>query len=735
MNPEETDLLCRNLKYGTVEERQSAAKLLENAEPFVISDLIKALDDADYGVIKNAMESLSIIGDFRAVDALSKVAKESDSALIRKLAAKVVQEIEKRDVGVKEPKETEKKHTTGKTDAAKKTEGIFPFDEVRAGQREFMEDVGKIVESGGHLVAHVPTGIGKTAAAIVPALGFSMNNEKTVFFLTSKMSQHKIAIETIKKINKRHNAGIFAVDLIGRQAMCPHDVGDLYSWEFMLLCKARREEGSCKYFKNKHYGQMVEMIKRQTLHAEEIKKECMQSCICPYDTTLEAAKQADIVIADYYHLFSQDIRKNVLHKTGKEIEDLIIIVDEAHNLPDRVRNLLDYTITDYIIKQAVSELQAPAYAPVRSDIRAISLAMKSLAKDMKAGEERRITKEELKREMDKNLSVDYDKFVKVLKKTGKKLLEEKDRHRSYAADLGEILRAWDGPDTGTVRILQNMGAPSISYKILDPSLIAREVFDGAHASVMMSGTLTPMQMYADLMGITGAKLAEYQSPFPPENRMLIIVPGVTTKFTSRGDEMFRKIAKSIGDISENVPGNIAVFFPSYYLMNEVLNGIGVEKQALVEERGMTKEMKTGLLNSLADAKEKGGAVLFGVLGGSMSEGTDYADNLLECVIVVGIPLAKPTLEVDCLIEYYDKKLGRGRDYGYVFPAMNNVLQAMGRCIRSETDRGVIVLMDERFKWQNYMRCFPKDYKFILSEKPEEHVKRFFGQGNYKPPTQ
>jgi len=132
-----------------------------------------------------------------------------------------------------------------------------------------------------------------------------------------------------------------------------------------------------------------------------------------------------------------------------------------------------------------------------------------------------------------------------------------------------------------------------------------------------------------------------------------------------------------------------------------------------------------MYNRLTALTNEKGGILAGVQAGSFSEGVDYANNLLDAVIIVGLPLEIPNLEVKSLIEYYDFKFERGWDYGYIYPAMNRALQAAGRCIRSETDRGAIILMDERFRWQNYAKCFPKDFSAIVTELPEKYVAGFF----------
>jgi len=228
---------------------------------------------------------------------------------------------------------------------------------------------------------------------------------------------------------------------------------------------------------------------------------------------------------------------------------------------------------------------------------------------------------------------------------------------------------------------------------------------------------------------------EYTSPYPKENKLVLIVPGVTTQWRSRGDEMYNKYAENLENIINNIPGNTAVFFPSYDILEKIHEIIfkninkNINKNILMEKRDMKKEERNKLYNSLINYSQGKGSVLLGVQAGSMSEGVDYPRNVLSGVVIVGLPLGIPDLETQSLIEYYDFKFNRGRDYGYIYPAMIKALQSAGRGIRSETDRGVIIFMDERFKWKNYAKYFPKDFEPVVTENPEVWIKKFFWYRN------
>jgi DNA excision repair protein ERCC-2 len=360
----------------------------------------------------------------------------------------------------------------------------------------------------------------------------------------------------------------------------------------------------------------------------------------------------------------------------------------------------------------------------------VEKSLKFLGAKMKKYDERLVKKAEFTKALSSRVDMKYEELVEGTIELGEEVLKMPNRHRSYAKNLSRFLGKWAGEDLGYARIMRREDVFSLSYTCLDPSLSSSEVFKDSHASIFMSGTLVPLQMYADVLGLslTRTILREYASPFPKENRLILLTPGVTTKYSERSDYMYQKYATMISSMAKDIPGNLAVFFPSYRMLETIrahLELMDHGKTILAERQDMKKDDRAQLHNQLMNSKK--GTFLLGVQAGSMSEGVDYANNILSAVIVVGLPLEIPNLETKSLIEYYDFKYERGWDYGYIYPAMNRALQAAGRCIRSETDKGAIVLMDERFKWHNYSKCFPSDFEFTVSEIPEKHIKKFFAK--------
>ena len=244
----------------------------------------------------------------------------------------------------------------------------------------------------------------------------------------------------------------------------------------------------------------------------------------------------------------------------------------------------------------------------------------------------------------------------------------------------------------------------------------------------MSGTLSPMEMHRDLLGMEAGRTAmkSYPSPFPENNRKNIIATGITTQYKQRTPETFARIADVVTKSAGAIRGNAAVFFPSYEILNRVYATAkdSIKKHVILERSEMTKEQRDRVKDDMR-LHAGSGAVLFGVVGGSFSEGIDLPGELLNGVIIIGLPLERPTLSVQALVDYYQQRFARGREYGYVYPALIKAMQAAGRCIRSESDRGVIVFADERFLWKNYNYVFPKSWKFAVADDPEKEIRAFF----------
>ncbi|MBN2459881.1 ATP-dependent DNA helicase [Candidatus Woesearchaeota archaeon] len=613
---------------------------------------------------------------------------------------------------------------------------LFPHDEARPVQEELIRAVNRAVTTQQNLIAHAPTGLGKTAAALGPALREALKKDLTVFFLTSRHTQHKLAMETLNQIKKKYKISFTAADIIAKKWLCLQPAVDkLYPREFIDYCKKIKEDGLCDFYNksrekseiSKEARELVNQLKAENMtDTESIMARSSKLGICPYEIAILIAKEAKVIIGDYYYLFNPGIRETFLAKTGKELNKIIIVADEGHNLPERVKDLASHRISTNTLRRAYDEAKRYKKEEMLEAIESLEKRLWELAEGV--ADEAYVNKDQLIREISE--MTDYDEMVTDMHELADTIREE--QRQSSLGTVASFLEAWAGDDKGFTRILaRSFGLKgeeiiTVQYRCLDPSLITKDVIRAAYSTILMSGTLSPTSMYKEVLGFDTAEEASYKSPFPEKNKLSIIIPRTSTKYESRSDDMYREIAEIITRSANKIPGNVAVFFPSYTLRDDVNKHFSklTDKTVFVEKQKFTKKEKLDFLEAFKGYKNVG-AVLMGVIGGNFAEGVDLPGDFLKGVIIVGLPLERPNLETEALIKYYDEKFKKGWDYGYLFPAFNRALQSAGRCIRSETDKGVIIFLDERYTWKNYYRCFPPSWDIKATLLYEKLIEDFF----------
>lgn len=616
----------------------------------------------------------------------------------------------------------------------------FPHEKLRQFQDKLINEIYTAIEKKSHLLAQAPTGTGKTASAISPALSYVINNKKEklkVIFITPKHTQHRIAVETAKAIKEKYSLTFSIADLIGKRWLCAQRGAEaLNPAEFSEYCREMIENNQCNYhanFKSKAKSiqteQTINELKKQILHVENQREISAKAGLCPYETACLIAQESKLIIADYHHILNPSIREAFLKNTYTELNEAIIIVDEAHNLTDKTREIMSSESSAILMEAAYKEAHGAGYKEISSQILEIKNSFEMLSREKIPFQsyESKITKEDFYNSVNK--IVDYQEIIGNLEMIAEDVIEIK--KRSFCLSLSQFLQSWLGPDESFVRIIKKgftlKGKPNIKivYRCLDPSIILKPLADSCYSFIGMSATLSPLDIYSDIFGISTSNI-ELPNPFPAQNKLTIIIPDTTTKFTQRGNAMFQKISDYCSKIINSIPGSTAVFFPSYDLRDKIYNLMQekLEKTTFLETPNMNKQDKSILIEKFKNYKDAG-AVLLAASSGNFGEGLDLKDNLLKCVIVVGLPLGKPDIETQELINYYDKKYGKGWDYGYTLPALTKCLQNAGRCIRSETDKGVIIYLDERFTWQGYYKYFPRTDFIRISKEPLPLIKEFF----------
>ena len=572
----------------------------------------------------------------------------------------------------------------------------FRHKEVRKFQDQMMEDVYDALNERKNIIINAPTGVGKTDAALSPAISFALEKNLDVFFVTPKISQHKIALDVLEGIKKKYSLDFLFVDFVGKQNMCINpELIEKDTNAFYTLCERKMKKGECKFFENyllieRKEKDLLELLKGLRDYSHNSLFEIgLKNNICPYELASLIAKNSKAIVCDYAHILSP-ISFQFLKKIKKSLKSSILIFDEAHNIIPRAEDYYSSTISERTIAQAKKELKK---LNSKTSLDFFEFKLRSIAQQkLKDSKEAFLAKEEL----ENVFGVENEKAEEELEELGLEYAQKFEAKRVALLKLSRFFYFWDEAGEEIARIISKENQIKIAIKNLYPEQI-KQIFNEAYCNIFMSATLQPIEMYKDLFGVE-AITKSYPSPFPKTNKLVIIDDSATTKYENRTIEEYKKIAKRIEEIFEKIPGNVACFFPSYEVLKNVLRYIS-NKEVLVQRENMNSKEIQNLLEQLKGSKK---ALLFGVMGGSLSEGVDYPENVLKGIIVVGIPLEKPNLETSARINFYEKKFGnKGKDYAYIIPAIIRAVQAAGRAIRSEKDKAVIVFMDKRYKWRMY----------------------------------
>ncbi len=581
---------------------------------------------------------------------------------------------------------------------------LFRHKVFRKEQERLVEDIYNAINGQKNFMGHAPTGLGKTDATLSAALTAAEEHGYDVFFVTPKNSQHEIAHKVVKGIADKYALKMNSVDLVGKRHMCNlRNLGQLPSEDFYHACHLRVKRGQCICYDNARRRKGMQLDAQFNYSHRELQEEGVVRNVCGYELALEAASKSRVIIADYAHVLMPGVVEPLMKRAGKGLSNSVVIVDEAHNLSGRMREELSIRLSERALARARKEcaqLESESLAFVSAEFN--GWAELTLGKR----KEQLLEKEKLSTLLEREGQQDL--LVEELISTGNRWVEETGA-ASACLRIARFIEYWNmeaGEEKFARIISRNEHGYAVEKRCLSPDIITSKL-NLAASAILVSGTMLPMEMHRDIIGLDPERtvMREYENPFPRENKLSFVDRDVTTRFSRRVPGEYRRMGRKISEMCAITPGNTAVFFPSYRVMNSVLPHMDPgDKEMIVQQKSMeTHEIKRVKNMLLAEDR----FMLIGVQGGSLSEGVDYEKNSLKSVIVVGIPLEEMTIETKARIEYYEKRFGKGWEYGYLGPAVTKSVQAAGRCIRSSEDRGVIVFMDERFEWEQYRKYLGK----------------------------
>ena len=576
----------------------------------------------------------------------------------------------------------------------------FPFENFRKGQRDFAAAVYKTLFSKKKLFAQAPTGTGKTISTIFPSLKFVGEKnlyDVKIFYATAKTITRQNAQDIIKKMKQK---GLFlkCVSITAKEKICPCDD---------KICTPEK----CRYAKG-HFDRvnnaLFELISNEELITKDIVLTYSEKfTVCPFELTLDATIFSDFIICDYNYIFDPKVQLKRFFGNGEK-GDYIVLVDEAHNLSDRAREMFSAELSKSEISSIMKDIKDKD-APIYKAFAKLNHLISNIKKNV--GNEKALISKKYPEELIFTLSNVQSKCDKWLSNN-----ENTDYYENVLNVYFKVLdfiriSEFFSPEY-TVISFYNNDDFTVKLLCINPSELLAVQEKNFISSVFFSATLTPLNYFLDILG--GEKIdnsISTASPFKKENLEIIIDTSISTKYKDR-EKNINILCEKISYAINKKTGNHFVFFPSYEYMEKTAE-IFIEKNkelnVCVQARNLMEDEKIEFLEKFTE-NPTDTFDAFAVMGGIFSEGIDLTGDKLCGAVIVGVGLPLITVERDIIKEYYNQKNINGFDYAYTYPGFNKVLQATGRVIRTETDTGYIMLIDSRYGEYRYKKMFPSHWK-------------------------
>ena len=575
----------------------------------------------------------------------------------------------------------------------------FPFP-YRKGQRDLAVSVYRTILWKKKLFIQAPTGVGKTISTVFPAVK-AVGEElgEKIFYLTAKTITRTVAEQAFETLREQ-NLKFKVITLTAKEKIC--------------FCEETScNPDDCPYAKG-HFDRVndavYELLMREDVMSREVlEAQARKHKVCPFEMALDVSTWVDGVICDYNYVFDPDARLRRFFAEGGA-GGYLFLIDEAHNLVERGRQMYSAELCkeDFLAVKKLVKGEAPRFAKRLEACNKILLAMKKECENYKVLD---------------NISHFGIQLMNVLSETDRYLEECVDKEvRETVLDfyfqVRSFLNIYDGLDENYVVYTeyQENGRFVLKLFCVNPAANLQKCLDKGNSAVFFSATLLPIQYYKRLLSTEKDNYAVYiDSSFDTKKRLLMNGVDVSTRYTMRSREMYQRYATYIFRVVKAKMGNYLIFFPSYRFMEDVyqeftqlLASDEEEMELVIQQKHMDEEERENFLRAFEMGREKS-LIGFGVLGGIFSEGIDLTNEKLIGTLIIGTGLPQVCNEREILKSYFDQKGLYGFDYAYRYPGMNKVLQAAGRVIRTEDDRGVILLLDERFQREKGKEIFPKEW--------------------------
>ena len=590
----------------------------------------------------------------------------------------------------------------------------FPFEKYRQGQRDLAKYSYSIASKGGKLYIEAPTGIGKTMSTLYPFIKAMRDDEKSkIFYLTAKNSGKFNAHQAIK-ILKSKGLNIIDILITAKDKIC--------------FCKDKECNPDECPFARGYYNKIQSVIKHALLSFDEFDYETVVAIaktyeICPFELELDLSLFSDVIICDYNYMF--DPISYMKRFFDEDSSHFLALVDEAHNLVDRSRSMYSSSMMKSTYLAAKKSIRGTKNKKVKLLLSNVKKKLYDPFEELDNGIHEY---PDISMEMYRYLDSFINKYQEISKEDNKDITKEL---TELYLEINRYKRIADLFNEKYIYYVEKSEDDTIFHlTCLDASSFIKSILGRIKGSVLFSATLSPTDYYIDLLGgdINTNPTISLQSPFPKENLKVLVAPKVSVKYKNR-DKSYQEVADYIKSFVSQKIGNYFVYLPSYEYLNHLKDYLDLDESIEVhyQEREMTELDKEEMLSSFQN-NPKHTNIGFAIIGGAFGEGVDLVSDRLIGVIIIGIGLAKINYESDKIASYYEENGKRGYNYAYLYPGMNKVMQAVGRLIRTETDRGTALLIDERYMTNEYRSLFRKEwdnYEVVISKEELPDILKSF----------
>lgn len=591
----------------------------------------------------------------------------------------------------------------------------FPFDDYRRGQKELTRYVYGTIKNKEKLFIEAPTGIGKTMSTIFPSIKYLAEDEKSkIFYLTAKATGKENAHNALKILKDN---GLSLTDII------------ITSKEKICFCKDKAcNPDECPYAKG-YYNKIKNVIKESILRYDDFDYDTIcyianKHSVCPFELELDLSLFSDVIVCDYNYVY--DPISYMKRYFDEDSSHYLVLVDEAHNLVERSKSMYSAELKRSLLEKARQGQRHIPNKKIKTALAKLNNLFDKYDDEYEFGE----TKVD---DFDDEVYKIFNRFITVYQEVNK--ASNKDVSKDLTNLYIEINKFMKISELVSERFLlyvkKDEDDISLNIYCLDASRFIASTSSRMNSTVMFSATLSPISYYIDVLGGNNDKTPSLvlESPFPKENLKLLIAPKISTRYRNR-EATYAEVAKYIMAFISAKKGNYFIYLPSYEYLERLQEFLSFsdDVSVYIQNKDMTEKERNDFISHFKKKSRKT-VVGLAIIGGAFGEGIDLVGDSLIGVIIVGIGLPKINFESNQIVEYYSQNDVNGFNYAYTYPGMNKVMQAVGRLIRSETDKGAALLIDERYRWNEYRILFKKeweDYEIVYSENEiTEVLQKFF----------